>query len=1091
MPEAHIHVLTRKLTVAQRSGVTITAAREQIKALEPQYEALTRQFASRPQVFAAQGQFYAFYAAYLDSASALEKLNRAIQATEQAGVLDRDNIEYPMLTASYHYRKFSVYGEVAAFHQAVELTEKALKLRGAQDRPGPLQFAQRVNRLALCSLLGKCCVERLLTLPPSDPARDGLLARVEKAVHEIEQMRGGGEDPEVMKWRGMLDLAKGQVEKAVPSLYAAYEQIQANPPDQRDAFLSWTLAKICERTVETGAVIDFLGTALNSGIVYTRPDALLDYGEALLRAGSYEAVLNIAGVFQERFGGNPRSRMLRIKALIAKGTLPEAEQEIAKLNPGDPNTVVLLWSATRARSHQLLATIRRQEWSNPEGNSSTMRTMAEELRGQQKREAELLRQLLQANPPGVQETQIAELCESLIAQGDADAAQPIAAAFLKQAPDNATALFYGSLLSEPDPRSSPPARRKELQEQAARAIADPVRRSLNLGLFYEQAQQGDKAVPQWQAVLDATASPGNRKELSQVAVAPAGPRQVAAGHLFELACRQENWLLAGQIVELAKRENLDDCEGRLFAARLAFAKKEYDLALTHLNECLKLRPIFSYGYVLRSDVKAALGKEQEAIEDARRASALNPVDALVAKGLAKALYARNSKLGASLSAEQKQETRQALEQAIRLDPRDPSLLNAYVDFLSDSEPEKAVALRQTIQATAPSADNAVVLGRLAAQVALNTKDTTKQKAFFTMAETAFAQARKLDATNPTVLETYADYWRARGQNDKAGQLLAESKDNQLLWRHYWRVRRYAEAKTLLEGMRQQSETRIDALKGLVLVAEATSDREGMKTYSEELLALQDNAVNRLMQVQMYLNAGLVAEAEQKLRRLKEKYPGDSRTAVMEALIAAGQGRYTEALEGIDRCIRSAGPQTDAGLEYTAKKAQLLTTAYNVTSEKAYLQQAIAVYESLRVKWPKNSSVLNNLAYLLAQNNEKLAEALEYARTAVEQDPDEANYLDTYGYLLYRSGKHAQAAQSLAMAVQKYEGDPTREISRLGTQVRGMTPADVYEHLGLVSEAMGDRGKALDAYRRAREAGGTALSEAAKQRIDAAIGRLTK
>ena len=113
------------------------------------------------------------------------------------------------------------------------------------------------------------------------------------------------------------------------------------------------------------------------------------------------------------------------------------------------------------------------------------------------------------------------------------------------------------------------------------------------------------------------------------------------------------------------------------------------------------------------------------------------MDPLVAKGLAKALYARNSKLGASLSSEQKQETKQALEQAIRLNPRDPSLLNVYVDFLSDREPEKAVALRQTIQTNAPSADNALMLAKLAAQIALNEKDETKKNAFFTMAETAF------------------------------------------------------------------------------------------------------------------------------------------------------------------------------------------------------------------------------------------------------------------------------------------------------------------------------------------------------------------
>ena len=130
------------------------------------------------------------------------------------------------------------------------------------------------------------------------------------------------------------------------------------------------------------------------------------------------------------------------------------------------------------------------------------------------------------------------------------------------------------------------------------------------------------------------------------AAKPLSPRHVAAGHLFDLARRQENWPLAQEMAEVAQRDNLDDCGGHLFAARLAFAKKDYDGALSHLDECLKQRPVFSYGYVLRSDVKAALGKEQESIEDARRASELNPMDALVAKGLAKVLYARNRKLGA-------------------------------------------------------------------------------------------------------------------------------------------------------------------------------------------------------------------------------------------------------------------------------------------------------------------------------------------------------------------------------------------------------------------------------------------------------------
>ena len=90
---------------------------------------------------------------------------------------------------------------------------------------------------------------------------------------------------------------------------------------------------------------------------------------------------------------------------------------------------------------------------------------------------------------------------------------------------------------------------------------------------------------------------------------------------------------------------------------------------------------------------------------------------------------------------------------------------------------------------------------------------------------------------------------------------------------------------------------------------------------------------------------------------------------------------------------------------------------------------IAVYESLRRKWPKNSSVWKNLAYLLAQNDERLAEVLECVGTAAAQDPDAADYLDTYGYLLYRKARYVQAAQSLVLAVRKYEGDPKRGLPR--------------------------------------------------------------
>lgn len=1380
-PEAHIHVLARKLNVVQRG--TISEAREQMKALESEYDAMTQRFASSAQAHAAKAQFLSFFAAYLDAASARDKLDKAIVAARQAGTLDPENPEHAILSASYQYRKSSIYKDTSALQAMIDLADRALHLADAQDTPGPTQTARRVNRLSLCSLLARGCVERILSLPVSDPAREGLLARAEEAVRQIGQIQGSGDDPEVLKWRGMLELARGQSGKAVMSLYAAYEKNKAaNAPGQRDPYLAMTLASIFKETSETGAVIDFLGTALGAGIIHTNPDAILDYGDALLSAGTYDGALGAAGSFDERYGATDRSRLLRVKALIAKGLVSEAEDALARLKTEEAAVLSLHLDLVRARTTQVQAAIHQQQvvgrtssgtGAGDQGPSDAVRGLTAQLLGQYRREADLTQRLLKVDPDAVEEQHVVRLCESLVEQGDIVAAKTVADAYLQQLPDSPAALFYRALLSEPDPKNCSQARRMQIQGQALGAIRDPIRRALELGVFYRQIEQPDQAAAQWRSVLDTTASQAAQDMPAYLKIRNISPRHVAVGNLFDLARHREDWKLAEEIVNLGRRENLDDCGGSLYAARLAFSRQQYEASLVHLDQCLKHRPVFSQGYLLRGNVKAALGRERESIDDIREASRLNPTDPAVAKSLANALFLRNNKLGGSASSEQQLEARQALERAIHLNPRDVHLLSGYAGLIGEEDPMKAIAIFQTIQTNAPTLQNAVMLGRLATEAAQKEANEQKKKAFFAVAESAFEQARQMNASDAFLLENYAAYFRALGQNDKARQLLVESNDSRLLWRHCFRVRDFAEAKRLLTKLYAQSDSRVDALKGLLLVAEETGDRQGVKTHSEELIALEDNVVNRLAQLRAYLNAGLVGEVEPKLRRFKEKYPNESNTLLLEAQVAKRQGqlkramdlvnrgletnqrnaaawllrgeislligdedraildfrksreiednpiaaiglakaylwsgrndeaivelrraagppqapleamtlleatyrklgridglrefyanalaeypdsvfwlnragafaldqrqyghaeelfrkavelrrqssvgqdasglgpdaeysaavdgffrslildagdpadagnwrpqrldrvfqegekyvatpyapvvlfrmaeakkkvgdvdaardlsrqaadkawanprlvvevllriymllgeeevsaycrrrlaeepgsltvhlvlfnlaqiqdKYPEAIAAIDTCIRLSGSDTPAGIEHTIRKADLLTIAHKKTSDKIHLGQAIAVYESLLAKMPKNSSVLNNLAYMLAQNDQRLDEALAYARTVVEQSPDVAGHQDTYAYVLYKNGKHAEAAEALAAAIQQY-------------QAGGAVPAEVYEHLGMVNEALGHKNKALAAYRRALEAGGDHTPDGVRQRINAAIQRL--
>lgn len=1379
-PEAHIHVLARKLNVVQRG--TISEAREQMKALESEYDALTRRFASNPQAYAAKAQFLSFFAAYLDADSAQEKLEKAIASALQAGTLDPENPEHAILAASYHYRKASIYRDVAALQAMIDLADGALYLADAQDTPGPTRTARRVNRLSLCSLLARGCVERILSMSASDPAREGLLARAEEAVRQIGQIQGSGDDPEVLKWRGMLELARGQPGRAVTSLYAAYEKDKAaHAPGQRDPYLAMTLASIFKETLETGAVIDFLGTALGAGIIHTRPDALLDYGEALLSVGAYDGALGAAGSFDERYGVTDRSRLLRIKALIAKGLISEAEDALAQIKAEESAVLSLQLDLIRGKITQIQAAIHQQiagRMSSATGaadqeQSDTVRGLTAELLSHSRREADLTRRLLKVDPHTIEEHHVVGLCESLVEQGDLVAAKTVVEAFLQQWPDSPSALFYHALLSEPDPKNCSPARRREIQGRVLDAIRDPIRRALELGAFYRQTDQPDQAEAQWRSVLDATVSQAAYDMPTYLKIRNISPRHVAVGNLFDLARHREDWKLAEEMINLARREDLDDCGGSLYAARLAFSRKQYDVALVQLDQCLKHRPVFSQGYLLRGTVKAALGQERESIDDLREALRLNPMDPSIAQSLAHALYLRNNRLGASVSSEQQNEARQALERALHLNPRDVPLLSTYAGLISEEDPMKAIAIFQTIQTNAPTLQNAVMLGRLATEAAQKESNEQKKKTFFAVAESAFEQARRMDPSDTFLLENYAAYFRARGQNDKARQLLIESNDSRLLWRHYFHIRDFAEAKRLLAKLYAENDSRVDALKGLLLVAEETGDRQGVKTYSEELIAIEDTVVNRLAQLRAYLHVGLVAEVEPKLRTFKEKHPNESTTLFLEAQVAKRQGqlkramdlvnrgletdprnalgwllrgeisllrgeedqaildfrksreienspgaaiglakaylwsgrndeaiselrratrqpqvpleamtlleatyrrlgrvddlrefytnvlaespdsvfwlnragafaldqrqygqaeelfrravqlrqqgpagqeaadfvpdaeysaavdgyfrslilgagdptdagnwrpqrldrvlwegeqfvatpyapgvllrmaeaklrggdvnaardlsrqaadkawnhprlavevllriylllgeeevsaycrrrlteepgsltshlvlfhlaqiqdKYPEAISVIDTCIRLCGPDTPSGIEHTIRKADLLTIAHKKTSDKTYLGLAIAVYESLRSKMPKNSSVLNNLAYMLAQSDQRLDEALAYAKAAVEQSPEVAGHHDTYAYVLYKNARHTEAAEALAVAIQLY-------------QAGGAVPAEVYEHLGMVNEALGHRNQALAAYRRALEADGDHTPDTVRQRINSAIQRL--
>jgi tetratricopeptide (TPR) repeat protein len=124
--------------------------------------------------------------------------------------------------------------------------------------------------------------------------------------------------------------------------------------------------------------------------------------------------------------------------------------------------------------------------------------------------------------------------------------------------------------------------------------------------------------------------------------------------------------------------------------------------------------------------------------------------------------------------------------------------------------------------------------------------------------------------------------------------------------------------------------------------------------------------------------------------------------------------------------------------------------------------AAATFLRLLEMQPDHAPALNYLGYMWADRGENLERALEMVEKAVEIDPHNGAYIDSLGWIQYRLGKYAEAREHLEEAARLVPGDPV-----------------VYEHLGDVYTALGERGKAAEFYRRALQV----AAEAGDQDVD--------
>lgn len=110
------------------------------------------------------------------------------------------------------------------------------------------------------------------------------------------------------------------------------------------------------------------------------------------------------------------------------------------------------------------------------------------------------------------------------------------------------------------------------------------------------------------------------------------------------------------------------------------------------------------------------------------------------------------------------------------------------------------------------------------------------------------------------------------------------------------------------------------------------------------------------------------------------------------------------------------------------------------------------YEKALEMDPNNIYVLNNYSYYLSLRSDKLDRAEELSAKCNELEPDQANYQDTYAWILYKQGKYLQAKDWLEKAIENGGG----------------SNAVILEHLGDAHAKLNNISKALEFWNKAKE-----------------------
>ncbi len=476
-------------------------------------------------------------------------------------------------------------------------------------------------------------------------------------------------------------------------------------------------------------------------------------------------------------------------------------------------------------------------------------------------------------------------------------------------------------------------------------------------------------------------------------------------------------------------------------------------------------------------LKADPGNVDLAVEVARRRLTRKDPAAAIAVLLDARKAAGNraaveSLLGlAYLESGKKDEAIGAYRNALGADPGELSLYSTLARVLVEASrvDETMVLLKQASERQGAGPGFLVELAELYGQV---------EKRAPKAAETARLQALALldriaasKPTDPQLLNRLADRYAALGKKAEAEKFYQESRvqapRNPMaaarLAEIYMQSGRLKEAAQQLEALRREDPTNPVPQYFLGLVAfEGHEYDRAAEFFRRTLLLDPTHESAHLDLMSALLSTGKAAEAMEAGQRARTKIKTGFRLEFLTAIARGRLKEYEAAYESF-RAAETIAKETNPKLidnRFLFQVGSVLEEGHREELAEQYLLRSLAMEHDF-------APALNHLGYMWADKGVKLDQARSMIEQAVKLEPDNAAYLDSLGWVIFKLGKPAEALPYLEKAAKLLEKEPD---------------ATVLEHIGDVLAALKRWDEAKAHWKRSLA---IEASDAVKQKLEAA------